>query len=769
MTLDAGWAIVGKEPGSHDDYTVLRSNEVYFTSASYSAILRRFTPGTPSSRPPSTTCHRDSLPWITISYAPHGSGTMLGIAERTWSDDLDGAGRLIAKTTYVCIPFTSLQDTPVSYVDLRAAVRTALTNGLSANGRPLRLDIRCLDPPRVASDVEEFGFRFVAGTAALVLAGGVALLGAPADTSLDRQADRRLRFLDAVAALLPYGQRSKLVASTWADGSTTHRIRLGFSDRAHPTQSIIRWEGPRAKQAATSLPTMPDEATEYLDVLVDMHTRLLVDMPDRPVDATTKLVEHLVRYTEGRLIGDPTHALLCLAELDLKVFFEPRIRSGTATAMQLCWLLEGGKIERLDRSDAHRAVTLLIESADVAGLPLAAQTWLRWHEIREVNQKEWQDLTKITSRTARDLLWLSSPDLSSPELVRQIVPKVNALTDLADTLGFSSHLLARMLDVAMARRGSDDIRKRQSASVTTDPARHLPDTFLHDRICATATARVLRHQYAVGRLGGDATGPVDTEVRKMLSRGAANLVPFELMRQAILSDSAENDGIRWLEWLEHSPRLRSDLRPFRDVVDGCPDDKTLATAGKWDNEYAVALSSLARSTATAHLLIPILRKWLRKRAPELSAEGSRRWADEVSRWTSASRADEAHVDLLQLALGQPPRVPLRQRVETAQAHGYAQSFLREFGRLKDEQGFGPASVLLDRLASAIATDGWPQAATAVALMLELLYKLARYALPVGEPLAEVVNRLFETDSIARRAKYAKPWRELIADRPRTRR
>ena len=82
---------------------------------------------------------------------------------------------------------------------------------LDDDGDPVPLTLPSLDPHELTHSISEFGELAVATTAALLLSGPVSIIGAGASTL-----EERLRFIDAVAALLPYGCRTGYSAATWS-------------------------------------------------------------------------------------------------------------------------------------------------------------------------------------------------------------------------------------------------------------------------------------------------------------------------------------------------------------------------------------------------------------------------------------------------------------------------------------------------------------------------------------------------------------------------
>ncbi|OHV39892.1 hypothetical protein BCD49_09900 [Pseudofrankia sp. EUN1h] len=372
----AGWAVYGKQAGASDDYAVQRASNAYFSRADYDSILRRFGPGTPpprASRPGAAALPWATVSYAPLNPlagraggaagAETGTGTgtalvtgaggpgpvgpgVLGIAVRDWTDLADAAGRRVAGTTYLCAPFAALAAVAVGYQGLYEALRhdpeVAAAVGPDAVGvshdrdtsiavRPAPVpepaapaavgddvpgavplgSLAGLDAGRIADRLAGENFRLAAGIAALLLCQPVALLGASAAGSWE-QVEERLGFLDAVAALLPYGQRARLVASTWADSGTEHRIRLAYTDRPRPGEAEVRFA---SAGRPASLPGLPFPAADYFELLVDLRERRGL-----PVE---QIIAHLWKrqYRPAHRIADPLYALLCLADLPGPAFF----------------------------------------------------------------------------------------------------------------------------------------------------------------------------------------------------------------------------------------------------------------------------------------------------------------------------------------------------------------------------------------------------------------------------------------------------------------
>ncbi len=741
-TVSAGWALMGKEPNSDDEYAVLRSGGGFFPRAGFDEILRRFTPGTPPPRSIEESLP-DALPWVTVSYAPRNGETVLGIAVRTWSDQVDGARRPIATTSYLCVPFADLAATPVSYAALYSAVRDAEVAGRPDGSAPVPVTLTPLHADELTTSIEQIGLTLVATTAALLLTHPVSVLGAPTGDP-DEQMAQRLRFLDAVAALLPYGQRSKLVASTWADAGSAHRIRLAFTNRPRPGHTTVRWQLP------DKLPDLDTRCAHYFNLLMTLINQ------GRTI---RELVEHLSSAVEPHRIDDPDHAVRCLARLDPTIHVSQAIRNGTVMINELRWLLRANRIDKLDSTIQPQALQFLLEAAEEEDLELVRRTWQRWTAGHQMSEELRRRLMIAVGTAGRNLLWVRAPDLRALE----------QLLDLVDDPGSAGKLLATLLDAGTARQEAYKNR------------RLIDQTVHEDQRCVTAATLVL-NQFSHHRLlAGQTTATTDEQVLAAITRAPARLA-LELIRQMTephRDTTAEQIRAR-LEWLETSDLLRDRLRLFREVLDGTPTLETISAAEKHERQrgaYVLALLRLSRQAGpkpAAELLRHAL-GWLLRTAPRLSRTNPRVWADELRRVTpDPAKADEfeAVLDLLLLAFGAQPRKELSLRVEgpPGSAERYVEFFISAFAKLCEKDsanrhwrtGNLPGQVVM-RLAAHIEDTGWPRSPAAVDQMLLLLHNIATISTPTdGGPAARTVSVFLDTRPALARLAWVAPWENLIA-------
>lgn len=249
MTVEAGWALWSKKPGSHDDYSVLACSSAPFTRGDFGKIITRFAAGTPDTR----SSGPGALPWVTLSWVGVDKGLQLGIAVTEDTGQVDGAGRPITRTSYFCVPYADVAAARLGYSGLYRAV--AGIELPESDGPVISLDVyRPADADAVRAVAARFGEREVASAAALLLRGPVSVVraeGVPLEDRLD--------FIDAVVSLLPYGYRARFSAGTWADSGARHRLRFTFAARPREDGTAIAWGRPG------DIPAGDDVAREYFD------------------------------------------------------------------------------------------------------------------------------------------------------------------------------------------------------------------------------------------------------------------------------------------------------------------------------------------------------------------------------------------------------------------------------------------------------------------------------------------------------------------------
>ncbi|WP_214107536.1 hypothetical protein [Acrocarpospora catenulata] len=324
VRLHVEWAVEGKVPGSSGGYGLLACSRGGLTRKSFTDIRNRYVTGTPK-----------ELPQITIGWAGGREHTRLLLIIRRWSDQTDQFGRKIAATHYFSVPYGQLEEQRVSYEGLYHALDDAdlvFDEAAPERGDPLKIDVPVLDPADLAGRVDDVA----AGVAATLLSEAqVCLVGGESLTPLER-----LRFLDVVAALLPYGMRSRLSASTWTSGTADHDIRLSFTSTVPAAAHQVAWGSevavPQDGQAYY------EKLVEYRDHLPEVVTLLAADLELRGFtpEARRAALVRLSRF--GVTPQDPAD------EGQVAVFHAPAAIEG---ALRVCGdHLESGDLTWLTRS-----------------------------------------------------------------------------------------------------------------------------------------------------------------------------------------------------------------------------------------------------------------------------------------------------------------------------------------------------------------------------------------------------------------------------------
>ena len=234
------WARWGKT-SSDRGYRLLRHSGGVLGEEHFNELFTRYSPGT-----------LDRLPQVTASWLKHAGRYYLAVATHAEAEGglYDATGRDVVVTSYFCVPFDQVVPAAVPYQVMYAAFRDI--QALPDDGRPIALD---LDIPELATPDDD---RAVRVAALLLTDKPVCILGA-------EQAGlaQRLRFVDAVASLLPYGMRTRLSVSTWVSSTFRgHKFRLFFAHAPRGADDyVVDWHRP------DHTPIGHLYADEYLDWL----------------------------------------------------------------------------------------------------------------------------------------------------------------------------------------------------------------------------------------------------------------------------------------------------------------------------------------------------------------------------------------------------------------------------------------------------------------------------------------------------------------------
>ncbi len=250
ILVTADWAQHGKTRNDRG-YRLLHWSAGTVGRRNFEEALTRYSPGT-----------LDDLPQVTVSFLPSEFRNLdyLAISIHQFPEDerYDIDGRKVVLTNYFCIPYRQLAAGAISY---RAMYETFRTISLPRDGdTPISVELP-VTAPWAPSD------ELALQVAALLLTNKpVCVLDANGITVADR-----LRFIDSVMSLLPYGMRSRMSASTWTSSTYRgHRFRLFFSNAPRETDDqdhAVNWGRPE------SSPIMHEQGHAY-DYLVWLQDRV---------------------------------------------------------------------------------------------------------------------------------------------------------------------------------------------------------------------------------------------------------------------------------------------------------------------------------------------------------------------------------------------------------------------------------------------------------------------------------------------------------------
>jgi len=580
VRIDANWALWGKHPGSQDDYSVLSCSTGPFSRTDFSTILSRFTPGTPSASVNSV----GALPWVTVSWISADDEFHLGIAVQAATDNVDGAGRPIIQTSCFLVPYGGLAAGPVSYTSL---YQTVAQLRLPSDSALIPLMLPRLDPQELARTIENVGELAVATTTGLLLRGPVSIVRAETSTLLER-----LCFIEAVAALLPYGYRANYTAATWSDSRSQHRIRLAFAERPRDGAQPVDWREPGKVPADDSV------VQGYLRQL----GRLRGWPPGHPrAIELPAIIAHLAGDSQPRTFDQPQPAIASLRDFDFpSVMISPVVHSPASPADVR--RLSLSRVMELPADGRLALLETLIGFGDPEDWP-TIRVW--FDPIAGDNPGA---MLPVLARTARRLLWTSAPS----RVVR------DALT-LAANYGLEDALLA---EIVRPPAEAADLRDGlpRAAQLLND--------------CVIADDRTQRHP----------------ETLAVLSRNP--LVACELLAQLAGSQAHTDLAIRWLA--AALPEQVAPFAAVLTDNSGPIDQQMIGQLAGSGLECVRALLQAASRVHRLDLALTGFLRWLSSRS-EFSVGDQRYWHDCLWAFELDDVATRAGVDLALLAVSSSPR------------------------------------------------------------------------------------------------------------------
>ncbi|MGW6054282.1 hypothetical protein [Streptomyces sp. NPDC055189] len=372
--LTAHTAVLGKHPGRTMGYAVLRSSLPAGRADAY--LWRAAATGAPSG-------HDDpdgALPWqVFLGTGETGTDPACARVETSWDGTSDGTGAPSYTWRLTLLDWTATQRAALTWSGIDRA-RPEYPQDPPSDDTPTTLTVPGTTPEELAAVIDEVGFAWASGVAALLLDDRqVALTPGPGRPLPDGAA--RVRILDAICALLPYACRTWLSAATWT-GEAEHDLRLFFASAARAGQTTAEFAG------APPQPPRDQAAGAYLQDL----QRLRAKTPD-----TATLVAHLLTAAQPVTAApDPRAALDVLREADLLDLVVQEIRSGAGRPADVARVLDRHPLASLDTPQLEALTAYLAREAR-AGNARAG----------ELLAEHWSG--RVCSFLARDVLAAGAP------------------------------------------------------------------------------------------------------------------------------------------------------------------------------------------------------------------------------------------------------------------------------------------------------------------------------------------------------------------------
>jgi hypothetical protein len=716
VTLRAGWAVWGKEPGTRQDYSVLACSAGPFSRAEFEAIITRFAVGSPDV----TATGPAALPWVTVSWVGVDDDPHLGISITGHTGQVDGVGRPITKTAYFCLPYAQLTETPVSYCDLYDAVLSQAESLRPVDGPMLQFPVPAAAADRMADTVRRVGEQTATAAAALLLSGAVTVAEADGTTLRDR-----LEFIDAVASLLPYGYRVRFSGATWSDTGTKHRVRLAFAARPREDAAVVHWR-------RTAAPAGDRVVSAYSDRL-----RRLCAEPGRGRDAVglAAVIAHLAVDTVPRTFDKPQAAIDCLNQLDQPFLLLRAARERTALDVaELRQFLRSARSRELGGPESVVLLTALADNADAQDWPLLRA------EISA--QRSAEDRVGVLMAFGRGMLWAAVPPDSGCAL---------DCVRLAADVGFDDAVLAELIrppdDAAASPAGA----AASPAGVAASPA-----GVAASPAGVRAGAELLANT-VLAAFAQDRPYPRTAEFLDANPAVAAEYVT------ALSVSGRASALLRWLDPSGTAPFTRC-FRIALGIDHAEVSDEDLALLGAAGPGVVGALLSVSSGAQRLDGLLPAFTRWLARR-DDLRTADQHYWAGRLSGLRSPGPVGQAWLDTaLLMAGGSPAGLP---PAEESDALAYADALAGIWlGLSSGYPGFS-AEHCAHELAAYLTKDlnterRWTATSRQALAVTEVAKRLVHSFDPQGVLAMAVATALAATPS-ARRWDFAQDWLAWAAD------
>ncbi|MCT9075994.1 hypothetical protein [Streptomyces fulvoviolaceus] len=509
--LTAHWAVLGKHPGQTMGYEVLRSSLPGDRAGTY--LWKASATGAPGDRDP-----EGELPWrVFLGRTDTHPEPVCASVETTWDGSTDGTGAPSYTWRLTLLEWAEAGRAALTWSGIDRAL-LADPPALPGDAVPMTVAVPRTPPTELAQLVDQLGFEWVAGVAALLLDNRqVAITPGPGE-ALPGVSDR-VRVLDAVCSLLPYACRAWLSAATWT-GQAQHDLRLFFAPAA------------RTGQIAAVLGASPPDEPRDENARTYLHRlrRLRAKTGD-----TTEIVEYLLTVVEPATVPRPGAALRVLREADLLDTVVEEIRSG------------GGEVEDVGR---------VLDRYPAASLDDRRLAVLTFFLVRSASQG---------SQVAGSLLAEHWTERTGPLLVREVL----AAGTSAESFERAKRYLGVIHDAVETHRGGSFDELFNALVETPEPTREWTGALIYMaeaewKRSTDDADRLLVRESAVGK----------TWLKYLLKHKDRSLAPLHRLVRRVRDDMAVDDTPGWLRFAAvllgdfRAPATSTDAADFAEAVEG---------------------------------------------------------------------------------------------------------------------------------------------------------------------------------------------------------
>ncbi|MDQ0952899.1 hypothetical protein QFZ24_006822 [Streptomyces phaeochromogenes] len=693
FTVKAPWAWYSKEPGSLDEYDVMRCAG----GAERRDFFAQYITAAGLGNPPSARASHDQLPWVSMVGLLFDEGQWTGISVMEPSPLRDGANREVTPTRYFLLNSPELVQHRVGYVTLWDAVSDVplpperndsvplQVRMLSRHGLLTGLDRIADHMPGVSPEAETdlrrtAAARWAAAVAALLLEGGPVVItgGGALDTRT------RLAVFDAVVGFLPYGVRGRLAVGSCLDGGDNPPTHLAFGPGHTPASRPVR------------LGALPQVAEGRPDQYRRRLTHLIEDRGFETV------VDSLLSHAAPLTLSDHTGVLRCLDQLDPFQAAVSAVETGHESVRMIAEGLNSltngpdpnsADVQRLVR----RGIAYVVEDSDRTADDALRRLW-----VEEDNG------TLVSTCVAQDLLSVALSGATAGTDSSSCRERLSRLWQMVEDCGKEAEVL-RLL----------------SGSEGPDADQRLP--FVVDFLCVLGPARVVGDGFAaaqvlwgerrltLGLLGKESTTSV--RLRQWLEALAVSShdAPAWLRAWSVLLPGAETHAAL----LEPRPTPEDALQVLSATIRAERADWTADTVQVlWVPLCTLAVASRGNERAEENgrdggtFTLPFRNRGT-SRNPSPPDEAGEAGAQAL---VTALRADadvwqdcRAWADVLRCIVGLPAVGP-QWREEACVAYAQSLDFL-----LRDRRLEPFLHVLLSELAEPVLTDPWDKEGETIVL------------------------------------------------------